>query len=476
MFFKKKLSPETEEIDTRSGKDAIWMITAILFTFLLGGFVFWKSMNAGIQYLTTLVPLLLVIAFSGTYFYNKAADMRLFAAFTGLAAIGIALQVIIDAQYQVISQFSIIKYFAGLAIAIVLILMYRLIRKALNFNYTTYFLLIVSASLYIALLFFGQDTNGYGTTAWLKIGSISLQLTDFAKITAILFYSTLFSARKTYSNRSILILSSVFFIINFIGSVLIHELGSFYILYFLHLSMLYIFMEKGRKKRIYLLTIAIATISSIVILFMLYKMIAPSAAAGNLNAITRILWPIVRKVYLRFSITANINSDPYGAGYQLFQGKRALWMSGLFGNTVNFTAIPVPESDMAFVTLVNSFGMPLGFIAVFLLLQVAIRGSELSRRLIQTDKQDAVVAYGATVLLFMQAMLVILGSCNIIPLAGLPIPFLSRGGTYQAIVFFFAGLLLQMSQREEEFEDGDLAQGGDDNDDQQAFSRINLDD
>ena len=129
-----------------------------------------------------------------------------------------------------------------------------------------------------------------------------------------------------------------------------------------------------------------------------------------------------------------------------------------------------------FVTLVNSFGMPLGFIAVFLLLQVAIRGSELSRRLIQTDKQDAVVAYGATVLLFMQAMLVILGSCNIIPLAGLPIPFLSRGGTYQAIVFFFAGLLLQMSQREEEFEDGDLAQGGDDNDDEQAFSRIDLDD
>ena len=458
MFFKKTSSLEVEETDTRSGKDAIWMITSILFTFLLGGFVFWKSMNAGIQYLTTLVPLLLVIAFSGTYFYNKSADMRMFAAFTGLAAIGIALQVIIDAQYQVISQFSMVKYFAGLAIAIVLILMYRIIRKALNFNYTTYFLLFVAACLYIALLFFGKDTNGYGTTAWIKIGPVSLQLTDFAKITAILFYSSLFSARKTYSNRSILILSSIFFIVNFIGSVLIHELGSFYILYFLHLSMLYIFMEKGRKKRIYLLTIAIATI-----------------AAGTLNGLTRILWPIVRKVYLRFSITANINSDPYGAGFQLFQGKRALWMSGLFGNTVNFTAIPVPESDMAFVTLVNSFGMPLGFIVVFLLLQIGICGSELSRRLILTDKQDAVVAYGATVLLFMQAMLVILGSCNIIPLAGLPIPFLSRGGTYQAIVFFFAGILLQMSERHDEFDDENLEQGGDENNDEQAFTRIDID-
>ena len=58
MFFKKTSSLEVEETDTRSGKDAIWMITSILFTFLLGGFVFWKSMNAGIQYLTTLVPLL----------------------------------------------------------------------------------------------------------------------------------------------------------------------------------------------------------------------------------------------------------------------------------------------------------------------------------------------------------------------------------------------------------------------------------
>ena len=64
------------------------------------------------------------------------------------------------------------------------------------------------------------------------------------------------------------------------------------------------------------------------------------------------------------------------------------------------------------------------------------------------------VVYGVTVLLFAQAMLVILGSCNIIPLAGLPIPFLSRGGTYQTIVFCFAGLLLHMSEY-----GGDLLEG-----------------
>ena len=53
----------------------------------------------------------------------------------------------------------------------------------------------------------------------------------------------------------------------------------------------------------------------------------------------------------------------------------------------------------------------------------------------------------------MQGLIVILGSCNIIPFTGLPIPFLSRGFTYQTIVFCFTGTLLHLSEQEEESED-----------------------
>ena len=167
-----------------------------------------------------------------------------------------------------------------------------------------------------------------------------------------------------------------------------------------------------------------------------------------------LIWPIVKKVYLRFSITANLVNDPYGAGYQLLQGKRALWMSGLFGNTVNFSQIPVPDSDMAFISLINSFGLPLGFLAVLLFMIIMLSGGELSISLLKKNRQDAVVVFGITVMLFAQAMFVILGSCNVIPLAGLPIPFLSRGFTYQTIVFCFSGLLLHLS------EDGTESEGG----------------
>ena len=121
-------------------------------------------------------------------------------------------------------------------------------------------------------------------------------------------------------------------------------------------------------------------------------------------------------------------------------------MSGFFGNTVNFVEIPVPDSDMAFISLVNSFGLPIGFLAVLLFAQILFSGGELSVSLLKKNRQDAVVVYGITVMLFAQAMFVILGSCNVIPLAGLPIPFLSRGFTYQSIVFCFGGLLLHLSE------------------------------
>ena len=307
-------------------------------------------------------------------------------------------------------------------------------------------MLAFSIAIYAVLYFWGYDPNGMGTSAWVRAGPITVQLTDFTKIAAVMFYSSLFSSKENLSETSILVLSNAFFLINLAGSVIIHELGSFFILYFLHISVLYIFMEKGNKKRNYLLALAGLTLAALGTCFVLYRYLRPIAEAGGLNSITSILWPIVRKVYLRFSVTANIYFDPYGAGYQLLQGKKALWIAGLFGNRVNFNAIPVVESDMAFIALVNSFGMIMGFIAILFFVRIMRSGSKLCMHLLETSKADAVVVYGLTVLLFAQAMLVILGSCNIIPLAGLPIPFLSRGGTYQALVFSFCGLLLHMSE------------------------------
>ena len=101
---------------------------------------------------------------------------------------------------------------------------------------------------------------------------------------------------------------------------------------------------------------------------------------------------------------------------------------------------------MAFVALVNSFGWLLGIFVLVCFTRIVISGCILSLRLVHIQLQDSIVLFASTIMLFLQAMIVILGSCNVIPFTGLPIPFLSRGGTYQAIVFCFCGLLLLASE------------------------------
>lgn len=453
LFRKKQTQQETPPaVNTETAAEqnseagSGYIVIPIVLEFLLGAFVWIQAPDALLSYLYALVPLLLMTAFVGTYVYNRDGDMKLFAAAASLTAIGIALQLVIDEVYTTYTVFSPLKSAAAFAVAIVFVLFYDLLRKLLNYSATAYIMLAFSAVIYGVLYWAGVDPNGMGTNAWIALGPVTVQLTDFTKIAAVMFYSSLFASSSGRSETHVLVLASIFFLVNLAGSVMIHELGSFFILYFLHLSVLFIFMEKGTKKRTYLLTLAGLTLLGLITAYGLYKYLRPIAEAGGLNSFTSLIWPIVQKVYLRFSITANIYFDPYGAGYQLLQGKKALWISGLFGNHVNFNAIPVVESDMAFIALVNSFGMLMGFAAVMFFVRIMRSGSKLCLRMLDYSKADAVVVYGLTVLLFAQAMLVILGSCNIIPLAGLPIPFLSRGGTYQAIVFSFTGLLLHMSE------------------------------
>ena len=454
MLFRKQKENETEyepaeeaeEITVSREHGSSCIVISIVMELLLGLLTFIKISVDSIPFLTALVPLLLITALLGTYLYNHDADMKMFMSFSVLTALGMALQVLIDHVYHPLTTFSPLKTGIALAVAVVFVLLYKLFRMILNRSFTVYLMIAASIGLYVCLYLYGIDPNGYGTNAWIQVGSYTLQLTDFSKVIAIMFYSALFSSKTSRKDGEILLLSNIFFLVNLAGSVLIHELGSFFVLYFLHVSILFIFMGKGKAKTVYLTLLVAGTAAAFAGAFGLYHLLAPQAEAGTLNSITAVLWPIVNKIHTRFSLTANLNNDPYGAGYQLLQGKKALWMAGLFGNTVNFSALPVPESDMAFISLVSSFGFVFGFLAVILFLIIMISGAELSRRLAENDLQDSVVSFGAASLLFLQAMLVILGSCNVIPFAGLPIPFLSRGGTYQMIAFCFAGLLLRMSE------------------------------
>ena len=445
MLFRKPDSTETmpSAAETVDHSDR-YVVTSILLEILYAGILFLKGADLALTYVYALIPMLLITAVFGTYLYNRDADMKLFGAITKLTASGIALQILADAVYHPQTTFSLLKYGISFVFLFFFLVFYRLLKKLLNHPFMIWMSLAASAAVYIVLAIWGIDPNGYGTHAWVRIAGYTVQLTDLTKIAAVLFYASLFSSRHEHTDSGILKISSLFFFINMAGSIWIKELGSFFVLYFMHLSILLIFMDHNKTKRIYIISIVAASVLAVAMAFVLYKWMLPGYNAGTLNSLQLMIWPYVKKIYTRFSITANINMDPYGAGYQLLQAKKALWMSGLFGNTVHFNALPVAESDMAFVAFVSNFGFLLGFYVFLQFLRIFLSGSELSRSLLKYERQDSIVVYGITVILFLQAMFVILGSCNVIPFAGLPIPFLSRGNTFQSIVFAFSGLLLQL--------------------------------
>lgn len=432
------------------------IILAVLFETAFAVPVYLKAPDALLNYLTALAPMLAGTVIFGMIASRRNANMKLFRNICILASIGIGLQLVIDEVYQPDTSFEILKYYAAFAIALILMIFMDVLRKVLKYTATMYIMFTACAAIYIALALYGYDANGYGTVAWISIHGYSLQLTEFSKVAALLFYSSLFSGIHRSDETYVLSLSSLFLLMNLAGSVYIHELGSFFILFVLHIALLAIFLEHTRRKRTYLLIIIGLCVFTVGACFAIYKLLLPYYNTDSLNAVTAYIWPIVKKVYERFSITANINNDPYGAGYQLLQGKKAMWMAGLFGNTVNFSAIPVAESDMAFIAMVCEFGWLLGFFVMFLLSRITVYACMISNRLFHTERESSVLVFGIAVMFFMQAVIVILGSANVIPFTGLPIPFLSRGGTYQTIVFCFMGILLRTSEKREEVTEDEL--------------------
>jgi len=433
-----------ENIDEKN-TGSRFIILPIIYSVLLGIFLLFKNNEAAYNYLYYLIPIMLINAILGTFFYNRNANMKLFMNFSLLMSTGCAFQNYVDVVYNPLTSYSLIKFILGLMVAIVFVIFFSWFIKVIYHPIIMYMMIILTISTYLILIKNGVDTNGFGTSAWITIGNLSIQLTDFIKLFAVIFYASLFNDKYHYKDSFVLFITNLYFIINLIGSILIYEMGSLIIIFFLHLSILFIFMPKGKSKRRYLIFIFLLSVLCVILVFVSHRILYPKYLAGTLNSLESTLWPIINKAYLRMSVTANIEQDPLGSGYQLLQGKKALWMAGLFGNSVNFNAIPVVESDMAFVGVVSSFGFIVGFMVVIAFTRIMLGGSELSYKYTNTNLSYAILVYGITVLLYMQAIIVILGSCNIIPLTGLPIPFISRGFTYQTFVFCFSGLLLNMS-------------------------------
>jgi len=144
------------------------------------------------------------------------------------------------------------------------------------------------------------------------------------------------------------------------------------------------------------------------------------------------------------------DADPTGAGFQLHQSLVALGSGGLFGlgpgsSRQSEFFLPDCHTDFVFAVLGEEFGL-LGTIAVVVLFGIVIwRGIAIARA--SRDLFGRYLAVGVTAMIGVVAFLNMAVVLGLAPTTGLPLPFLSYGGSAMLVNLGGVGILLSIASR-----------------------------
>jgi cell division protein FtsW (lipid II flippase) len=277
----------------------------------------------------------------------------------------------------------------------------------------------------LTLLLGTNPTVEAGPRLWLGCCGVYFQPSEPLKLLLIVYLAAYLADRQPLSNSLLPLLAPTFIMTGLALLLLIaqRDLGTASIFVFLYMVVLYV--ATGKKRVI---------IASALILLL-------SAIVGYL------LFDIVR---LRVDAWINPWIDPSGRSYQIVQSLIAIANGGLLGRGPGLGSpafVPIPHSDFIFAAIAEEMGF-LGSIGLMILLALLVnRGLRIALR--SADGFKRYLAAGLTAYLVAQSILIIGGNMRMLPLTGVPLPFVSYGGsslltTYLALLF-----LLHASQQAE---------------------------
>ena len=142
--------------------------------------------------------------------------------------------------------------------------------------------------------------------------------------------------------------------------------------------------------------------------------------------------------------------NPQGIGYQINQALLAIGSGGLFGlglghSIQKWKYLPEIIGDSIFAIIAEEFGFIGAGFLVFLFVFLAWRGLRIAKN--APDKFGYLLAGGIIGWLFFQAFINMAAICGLVPLTGLPLPFVSYGGTALVVAMAAAGIIVNISKQ-----------------------------
>jgi cell division protein FtsW len=160
------------------------------------------------------------------------------------------------------------------------------------------------------------------------------------------------------------------------------------------------------------------------------------------------------KAYRMRRLSAFLNpwQTARGSGFQLIQsfiafGAGGGWGVGLGASRQKMFYLPQAHNDFVFAVIGEEFGMAGAMVVIALFVTILIRGMRIARN--ETDAFGSLLAVGLTALLSLQAFVNMAVVTGLVPTKGLPLPFLSYGGTSMVVSLTAVGILMALGRRSE---------------------------
>ncbi|MBP8625082.1 MAG: rod shape-determining protein RodA [Syntrophorhabdales bacterium] len=285
----------------------------------------------------------------------------------------------------------------------------------------------VGLFLVIIVLIIGMAAGG--ARRWINIFGMNIQPSEFMKPILILFLANILHEKKKHNMklglRDIMLPLAAVFIPAILvikqpdlGTGIIIILTSFCILWFV-----------GLKRSTYAILLAFGVISPFV------------------------AWMYIMKPYQKMRILSfiNIDSDPSGFGYHAKQAMIAVGSGRFFGKGYmegtqhKLQFIPEHHTDFIFTVIGEEWGF-FGSIILFLLFASFIwRCIKIAQT--AHDEIGAIIAFGVGTMIFLQFSINVMMTIHLAPVVGIPLPFISYGGSSLLSILASVGLLLNINMR-----------------------------
>jgi len=285
-------------------------------------------------------------------------------------------------------------------------------------------LLVLTVALLFLLFLPGFGFETKGAARWLQIGSFTFQPSELLKLTFILYLAAWLETRKKSLNSFAEGLVPFLVICTLVAALLLAQpdVGTLGVILLIGASIY--FAAGGKISHLMLSGMAGVIFLAVLIYSEQYRL-------------------------KRWAVFLNPDLDPLGAGYQMKQALIAIGSGGIFGlgfgmSKQKYNYLPEPMGDSIFAVTAEELGFIGAVILILFFLIFAWRGFKIAKR--SRSVFGSLTAVGITSWVSIQAFVNIGAISGLMPLTGIPLPFVSYGGSSMLVLLAACGILYNISR------------------------------